>query len=105
MATLVTCPQCQKKLKVAEASIGKSVKCPCGNVFKAQAAETQAEVPSTSPTPPATSMVIVACDSCQSKLKVPTSAQGKKMKCSKCGATFVVDVGDAAAEAAAKSKP
>ena len=102
MATLVTCPQCQKKLKVAEASLGKSVKCPCGNVFKAPAAEAPAEVPSNSPSPVTPSMMIVSCSSCESKLKVPTSSVGKKMKCSKCGATFVVS---ADAEAPIKSKP
>ena len=39
MSTVVSCPQCQRKLKIAPTSVGKSVKCPCGNVFKAQEAE------------------------------------------------------------------
>ena len=33
---IVSCPDCGKKLKVSDASIGKKVKCSCGNVFVAE---------------------------------------------------------------------
>src|SRR5437588_638236 len=41
MQTIVSCPACDKKLKVATTSVGKSVKCPCGNVFVAHAAASE----------------------------------------------------------------
>lgn len=95
MSTVVSCPQCQRKLKIAPTSIGKSVKCPCGNVFKAQEAEEPAAAPRT-PTPGlAAATLVVACDGCQARLKVPESARGRKMKCSKCGTMFVVPQDDA----------
>jgi predicted Zn finger-like uncharacterized protein len=85
MSTVVTCPACQRKLKVAPASVGKSVKCPCGNVFVAHEA---------APEPAAATMlaetIIIACDNCHTRLKVPASARGRKMKCSKCATVFVV---------------
>jgi predicted Zn finger-like uncharacterized protein len=106
MPTIVSCPQCQRKLKIAPASIGKSVKCPCGNVFKAQEADEPAAAPRT-PTPaPAAATLVVACDGCQTKLKVPASARGRKMKCSKCGTTFAVPLDDAPpARKAAPTRP
>src|SRR5438552_2991558 len=33
---IVSCPECSKKLKVADTSVGKKVKCSCGNVFVAK---------------------------------------------------------------------
>jgi predicted Zn finger-like uncharacterized protein len=101
MATLVTCPQCQKKLKVAETSIGKSVKCPCGNVFKAEVDEPV----EASPAAPSGGTMVVTCDECQTRLKVPASAQGRKMKCSKCGATFVVGAAEESTVTPAKTRP
>jgi predicted Zn finger-like uncharacterized protein len=89
MAIVVSCPECQRKLKIAPTSIGKSVKCPCGNVFKAHEASESPPAPKT-PSPAAPTTLVVACDNCQAKLKVPASARGRKMKCSKCSATFVV---------------
>jgi hypothetical protein len=89
MSIVVSCPECQRKLKIAPTSIGKSVKCPCGNVFKAHEAGEPPPAPKTS-TPAAPVTLVVACDKCQAKLKVPASSRGRKMKCSKCSATFVV---------------
>src|ERR1700693_6375404 len=89
MSIVVSCPKCERKLKVAETSLGRSVKCPCGNVFKAHETGDAAAPPK----PAAAEMLVVACAECGTKLKVPTSAQGKKMKCAKCGATFVVGDG------------
>jgi hypothetical protein len=37
MQTLFSCPACGQKLKVAPASVGKKVKCPCGTIFVAEA--------------------------------------------------------------------
>jgi hypothetical protein len=93
MGTVVSCPECQRKLKIAPTAVGKSVKCPCGNVFKAQEADEPAPV--VAPHVPAPTTLVVACDGCQTKLKVPVSARGRKMKCSKCGTTFVVPAEDA----------
>lgn len=97
MSTVASCPRCQRKLKIASTSLGKSVKCPCGNVFKAMEVE---DAPA-----PATDTMLIACGECGVKLKVPASAHGRKMKCSKCGATFVASGEDAAAALAVKSKP
>jgi hypothetical protein len=102
MAIVVSCPECQRKLKIAPTSIGKSVKCPCGNVFKAQEVN---EPPLAMATPVAPTTLVVACDTCQAKLKVPASARGRKMKCSKCGATFVVPAEEAPAASPEWSKP
>ena len=33
---IVSCPECGKKLKIADTSIGKKVKGPCGHVFVAE---------------------------------------------------------------------
>jgi hypothetical protein len=40
MAVVVTCPACQRKARVPDAAVGKSVKCPgCGNTFPAVSAD------------------------------------------------------------------
>ena len=91
MATLISCPKCHHKIKVAPATMGKSVKCSCGNVFKA--------IEKSEPSPTAgTETLLVNCDACGTRLKVPVSARGRKMKCSKCAATFLVGASDAAAD-------
>ena len=86
---IVSCPECSKKLKVADTSVGKKVKCSCGQVF---VAETEAATPP--PKKPAAAAaavekVIVACTECGAKLKVAMTSLGKKMKCSKCAEVFV----------------
>ena len=84
---IVSCPECSKKLKVAEASIGKKIKCSCGQVFVAEAAmavATAAPVAEGS-----ADKVVVACTECSAKLKVAVPSLGKKMKCPKCAAVFV----------------
>jgi hypothetical protein len=82
MSTVVKCPACQRKLKVAPASVGKSVRCTCGQVFKARDDGAAAA--------PSADTLMVACDGCGTRLKVPASARGRKMKCSKCATIFVV---------------
>src|ERR1700722_9802755 len=82
---IVSCPECQKKLKVADASVGKKVKCSCGTVF---VAEPEASAPAAA----ATDKVVVACTECGAKLKVAGTSLGKKMKCPKCAAVFVAVV-------------
>jgi hypothetical protein len=86
MATLVSCPKCRHKLKVAPATLGKSVKCSCGNVFKATEPDAAAPVAET---------LLVSCEVCGTRLKVLATSRGRKMKCSKCAATFVVHAEDA----------
>ncbi len=81
MSTVVSCPECQRKLKVAPDSLGKKVRCPDGHVFVAQASA-EALAPA--------DVIVVHCTGCGTKLKVPASAQGRKMKCSSCAAVFVV---------------
>jgi len=85
---IVSCSACQKKLKVADASLGKKVKCSCGNVFVAE--ETNA--PAVGLSESGTDKVIVACTECGSKLKVAPAFLGKKMKCPKCAAVFIASV-------------
>ncbi len=95
MSTLVSCPQCGRNLKVAPASVGKSVKCPCGSIFKARPIAAEAPAPAA----PAADTLLVTCDGCQTRLKVPASARGRKMKCSKCGTMFVVGAAPAPVKA------
>src|ERR1700723_3708445 len=80
---IVNCPECSKKLKVADTSVGKKVKCTCGTVFVAEAAE----APPIAPSP--AEKVLVACTECASQLKVAATSLGKKMKCPKCAGVFV----------------
>jgi predicted Zn finger-like uncharacterized protein len=102
---VVSCPECQRKLKVAPTSVGKSVRCVCGKVFKAEEADEPADAHRTPMPAPAAATLVVACDGCQAKLKVPASARGRKMKCSKCGTTFVVPQDDAPPPPPARTKP
>jgi uncharacterized protein (TIGR03067 family) len=82
---IVSCPECQKRLKVADASIGKKVKCSCGRVFVAEAE-------AAAPAAVASDKVMVACSECGAKLKVAGTSLGKKMKCPKCASVFVAAV-------------
>ena len=91
---IVTCTACQKKLKVADASIGKKVKCSCGTIFVAQADAPAPPKPAAAAGP---EKVVVACTECGAKLKVATTSLGKKMKCPKCASVFVASIpGEAA---------
>lgn len=83
---IVSCPECNKKLKVADTSVGKKVKCSCGNIFVAQV-EAPVEA-----APAAPEKVFVACTECGAKLKVATTSLGKKMKCPKCAGIFVAQI-------------
>ncbi|MBI2804968.1 MAG: DUF1559 domain-containing protein [Planctomycetes bacterium] len=84
---IVTCSDCSKKLKVADTSLGKKVKCTCGNVFVAQEAEAAAPA---RPAPVAAGdKVMVECTECSAKLKVAATSLGKKMKCPKCASVFI----------------
>ncbi len=87
---IVSCPECSKKLKVADTSVGKKVKCSCGHVFVAQE---QAAAPVVAAAP---EKVTVACTECSAKLKVAATSLGKKMKCPKCTSVFVASVEDEA---------
>jgi Zn-finger nucleic acid-binding protein len=80
---IVNCPECSKKLKVADTSVGKKVKCTCGTVFVAEATEAPPAAPSLA------EKVLVACTECASTLKVAATSLGKKMKCPKCAGVFV----------------
>jgi uncharacterized protein (TIGR03067 family) len=105
---IVSCPECSKRLKVADTSVGKKVKCSCGKVFVAET-EDAAHRP---PSPPgrgvggeggsaaAPEKVLVACSECGAKLKVATTSLGKKMKCPKCAGVFT-----ASAEEEAPASP
>src|SRR4051794_7338995 len=98
---IVSCPECGKKLKIADTSVGKKVKGPCGHVFVANGASPAPAA--TKPAPAVTpEKVYVACTECESKLKVATTSLGKKMKCPKCSAVFVANLPE---EAAAKKTP
>ncbi|HZZ78576.1 MAG TPA: TIGR03067 domain-containing protein [Gemmataceae bacterium] len=89
---IVSCPECGKKLKIADTSVGKKVKGPCGHIFVA--ANGEAPAPAAAKPAPAVTpeKVYVACTECESKLKVATTSLGKKMKCPKCSAVFVANL-------------
>jgi predicted RNA-binding Zn-ribbon protein involved in translation (DUF1610 family) len=86
MPLVLTCPDCAKKLKVADNLRGKKVKCSCGRVFVAAA---NGAAPRPAAAPAAAEKVLIACSECEAKLKVATTSLGKKMKCPKCGEVFV----------------
>ncbi len=91
---IVSCPECGKKLKIADTSVGKKVKGPCGHVFVA-AAEGKTLAKAAPPAPaPAAEKVYVSCTECGAKLKVAGTSLGKKMKCPKCAAAFVAKIED-----------
>jgi hypothetical protein len=100
---IVSCPECGKKLKIADTSVGKKVKGPCGHVFVAQAEAQAAPKPAAAPVAP--EKVYVACTECGSKLKVATTSLGKKMKCPKCLAVFVANPPEEEPAPKAKAKP
>ncbi len=91
---IVSCTECGKRLKVSDASLGKKVKCSCGQVFVAEEeAPESAPPPRPAPAPAASAeKVLVACSECGAKLKVGKGSLGKKMKCPKCTAIFVAKV-------------
>ncbi len=89
---IVSCPDCGKKLKVSDASVGKKVKCSCGNVFVAEEEAEAAPVRRPMATAAVAEKVTVACTECSSPLKVGAASLGKKMKCPKCAAVFVAAV-------------
>jgi DNA-directed RNA polymerase subunit RPC12/RpoP len=98
---IVSCPECSKKLKIADTSVGKKVKCSCGRIFVA--ATDAAAAP---PTPAAApEKVVVSCTECGSKLKVATTSLGKKMKCPKCASVFIASVEGRAAPPPVKAMP
>ncbi|MSU80366.1 MAG: WD40 repeat domain-containing protein [Gemmataceae bacterium] len=78
---------------MSDASVGKKVKCSCGNVFVAD--EEAAAPPMRKPAAVA-DKVTVACTECSSPLKVGSASLGKKIKCPKCAAVFIASAeGDA----------
>src|SRR5687767_4700160 len=85
---IVSCPDCGKKLKVADASLGKKVKCSNGHIFVAEEEAPEAAAPKPAAAAVA-DKVMVACTECGAKLKVGTASLGKKMKCPKCTSVFV----------------
>lgn len=101
---IVSCSACQKKLKVADTSVGKKVKCSCGNIFVAEA-DSSAVMATPVMAVEAPDKVIVACTECGSKLKVATASVGKKLKCPKCAAVFVANIDMAAASPPVMAAP
>ncbi len=81
---IVSCPECTKRLKVADTSVGKKVKCSCGRVFVAESKDAAPARASEA----APKKVLVACSECGAKLKVGTTSLGKRMKCPKCAGVF-----------------
>jgi uncharacterized protein (TIGR03067 family) len=94
---IVSCPECSKRLKVADTSVGKKVKCSCGKVFVAETEDAAHRLPSPSGrgvggeggSAAAPEKVLVACGECGAKLKVAVTSLGKKMKCPKCAGVFI----------------
>ena len=75
---IVSCPECQKRLKVADTSVGKKVKCSCGQIF---AAQTESAAATPIPVAAPSDKVVVSCTECGAKLRVVETSLGKKMKC------------------------
>src|SRR3954467_15522994 len=86
---VVSCPECSKKLKVADTSVGKKVKCSCGNVFVARLEDAAPPVKTAAVV---AEKVFVACTECGSKLKVATTSLGQKTKCPKCPSVCVPNI-------------
>jgi uncharacterized protein (TIGR03067 family) len=97
---IVSCPECTKRLKVADTSVGKKVKCSCGKIFVAEMEEA-APVQADAATPV---KVLVHCTECGAKLKVATASLGKKMKCPKCAAIFIAGAAEESATQASKKE-
>src|ERR1043165_3691309 len=90
---VVSCPEGNKKLKVADTSIGKKVKCSCGNIFVAEVEGASAPPPPPKKAAAAVSpeYVFVGWTECGAQLKVATTSWGKKMKSPKCSSVFVAN--------------
>jgi uncharacterized protein (TIGR03067 family) len=91
---VVSCPECSKRLKVADTSLGKKVKCSCGNIFVAEEGNGGLAAPKKPAAVVAPEKVFVSCSECGSKLKVATTSLGKKMKCPKCASVFIANIED-----------
>ena len=95
MYVVVACPKCRQQLKLAQASLGQAVKCPCGAVFAtrpaggtaAPAPRPEQARPAAAPTPPS---VVATCAQCRQQMRVPESALGGQVKCPRCAAIFTV---------------
>src|SRR5262245_54380947 len=99
---IISCPECSKKLKTADTSIGKKVKCACGHIFVAVADQASTPVPAKAPSIVSPEKVFIACSQCQAKLLVPTTSLGKKMKCPKCDNVFITTIREYASTAPTK---
>ncbi len=93
----IKCP-CGKRLQVPDSAAGKRVKCPsCRKVLEIPAA---AAVPPPAPSvaPGADSEKLVVVCSCGTKMAVPVSAAGKRVRCPKCKETMDIPAPPAADE-------
>lgn len=49
--------------------------------------------------------MLITCSNCQSKIRVPDSAAGKKGKCPKCGSVIVIPAAETAVDEAVEAAP
>lgn len=96
------CTSCQARLRVPAAVVGKKARCPkCGVTFVVDAAPVGVvEPPGTPPQPAGADVTRFPCSQCQTTLKAPALAAGKKVRCKACGAVTVVPSASTPSDAA-----
>jgi predicted Zn finger-like uncharacterized protein len=104
MHQIVSCPKCHQKLKIPQTALGRTVRCPCGNAFAAQAnGATAAAAPHPQPARPAG--MLTSCPHCRQQLRIPETARGRQVKCPKCATAFAVPAGEAAVAPSSQIQP
>lgn len=91
MPLVAECPKCGRKGNVPDQFRGRQAKCPgCAHCFTVGESASAAPAANGSPaaTPPGT--IMAKCPECGFSGRVPEKAKGMKVRCRKCGESFVV---------------
>jgi len=87
-AIRIGCPKCMSTLELPAGARGRCARCNrCGVKFMVPVLQTAPGAPSVIPPE---NMVGIRCPKCEEMLVFPAAARGKKEKCSKCGAIFLI---------------
>ena len=85
----IGCPKCRAMATVPESHRGKPHKCQkCGTSFMIPGGDQKRRPGSSAPAAPGTFGLL--CPKCRKTLRVPEASRGKKHKCDKCSAVFVI---------------